>query len=84
MRLTSKGQVTIPQTIRELAGLLPGCEVEFHFRNGQVVLEKVETDAAAQRKRILAAIEAVAGSASVRPALRSDDLLGLTRGEDGG
>jgi len=82
MRLTSKGQVTIPQAIRELAGLLPGCEVEFQFRNGQVVLEKVETDAAAQRKRILAAIEAVAGSASVRPALRTDDVLGLTRGKD--
>lgn len=29
MRLTSKGQVTIPAAIREQAGLLPGTEVEF-------------------------------------------------------
>lgn len=29
MRVTSKGQVTIPQHIREAAGLLPDTEVEF-------------------------------------------------------
>ena len=29
MRITSKGQVTIPQEIREKAGLLPHSEVEF-------------------------------------------------------
>ncbi len=29
MRITSKGQVTIPVEIRERLGLLPDCEVEF-------------------------------------------------------
>ena len=29
MRITSKGQVTIPQAIRERLGLLPNTEVEF-------------------------------------------------------
>ena len=29
MRITSKGQVTIPKEIREKAGLLPQTEVEF-------------------------------------------------------
>jgi AbrB family looped-hinge helix DNA binding protein len=29
MRITSKGQVTIPVEIREKAGLLPGTEVDF-------------------------------------------------------
>lgn len=29
MRITSKGQVTIPQQIRERAGLMPGTDVEF-------------------------------------------------------
>jgi len=29
MRITSKGQVTIPRKIRERAGLLPHTEVEF-------------------------------------------------------
>jgi bifunctional DNA-binding transcriptional regulator/antitoxin component of YhaV-PrlF toxin-antitoxin module len=27
MKITSKGQVTIPQELRERAGLMPGCEV---------------------------------------------------------
>ena len=36
MRVTSKGQVTIPAEIRERAGLLPETEVEFRF-DGEVV-----------------------------------------------
>ena len=36
MRITSKGQVTIPVEIRERAGLLPGTEVEFELE-GEVV-----------------------------------------------
>ena len=31
MRITSKGQVTVPAQIRERAGLLPQTEVEFKF-----------------------------------------------------
>jgi AbrB family looped-hinge helix DNA binding protein len=31
MRITSKGQVTIPADIREQAGLLPHTEVDFEF-----------------------------------------------------
>ena len=31
MRITSKGQVTIPQHIREKLGLLPNTEVEFEI-----------------------------------------------------
>ena len=38
MPITSKGQVTIPQAIREQAGLLPGCEVEFVIEDGTVRL----------------------------------------------
>ncbi len=36
MRITSKGQVTIPAEIREQAGLLPQTEVEFEL-DGEVV-----------------------------------------------
>lgn len=34
MRITSKGQVTIPVHIREQAGLLPNTEVEFAYDGG--------------------------------------------------
>ena len=40
MRITSKGQVTIPQAIREQAGLLPNTEVEFVVEDGSVRLVK--------------------------------------------
>ena len=36
MRITSKGQVTIPVEIREQAGLMPNTEVDFEF-DGKVV-----------------------------------------------
>jgi AbrB family looped-hinge helix DNA binding protein len=35
MRITSKGQVTIPADIREWAGLLPHTEVEFENLTGR-------------------------------------------------
>ncbi len=37
-RLGAKGQVVIPKELRERAGLHPGCEVEFAFEEGRVVL----------------------------------------------
>jgi AbrB family looped-hinge helix DNA binding protein len=36
MRITSKGQVTIPAAIRDKAGLLPNTEVRFEY-DGKVV-----------------------------------------------
>ena len=40
MRITSKGQVTIPQAIRERAGLMPNTEVEFIIDGDLVMLVK--------------------------------------------
>jgi antitoxin PrlF len=43
MKITSKGQVTIPQELRERAGLMPGCEVEFcQARDGRVFIKKLK------------------------------------------
>ena len=81
MRLTSKGQVTIPQDIRELAGLAPGSEVEFQFRQGRVWIEKVEADQAKRRRTIVAALGEIAGSAT-NANLHTDDILRMTRGEE--
>lgn len=38
MRITSKGQVTIPQDVREALGLLPHTEVEITVERGQAVI----------------------------------------------
>jgi AbrB family looped-hinge helix DNA binding protein len=42
MRVTSKGQVTIPKEIRDKLGIGPGSEVEFVERDSLVTLEKRE------------------------------------------
>jgi AbrB family looped-hinge helix DNA binding protein len=41
MRVTSKGQVTIPKAIRQKMGIAPNSEVEFVEERGRVYLRKV-------------------------------------------
>ena len=61
MRITSKGQVTIPQAIREQAGLHPNSEVEFELRpNGEVLIRPVVAAASSLR----ASFARVRGSAN--------------------
>jgi AbrB family looped-hinge helix DNA binding protein len=40
MRITAKGQLTIPQKVRERAGLMPGAEVEVVYEGGVVQIRK--------------------------------------------
>jgi AbrB family looped-hinge helix DNA binding protein len=40
MRITSRGQVTIPKDIREKAGLLPETDVEFGIEGGVVTIRR--------------------------------------------
>jgi AbrB family looped-hinge helix DNA binding protein len=43
MRVTTKGQVTIPKDIRDRLGIVPGSDVKFIEREAGVVLEKSGT-----------------------------------------
>ena len=46
MRITSKGQVTIPIGLREKAGLMPNTEVEFDYdRAGRVTIARASKKA---------------------------------------
>ena len=76
MRITSKGQVTIPQDLRDRHGLLPGTEVHFLDDGDAVRLVKAEGDG--RRGRSL--VERMRGKATTR--LSTDDIMALTRGED--
>ncbi|MCT0229562.1 AbrB/MazE/SpoVT family DNA-binding domain-containing protein [Synechococcus sp. CS-1324] len=77
MRITSKGQVTIPQEIRRECGLLPHTEVAFRVEQGRVILEKApqQTTAGAESIQRLR-------RARLRTRLSTDALLALTRGDD--
>ncbi|MEK6721389.1 MAG: AbrB/MazE/SpoVT family DNA-binding domain-containing protein [Chloroflexota bacterium] len=78
MRITSKGQVTIPQAIREQAGLLPNTEVEFLVEEGSVRLIK-----AARARRPTRGARAVRRlrEHGGRIPMTTDEILALTRGE---
>jgi AbrB family looped-hinge helix DNA binding protein len=76
MRITSKGQVTIPQRIREALGLLPDTEVEFELQRDAVRLKRAATPARSDRGRALVAH--MRGRGTRR--LTTDQILKLTRG----
>ena len=76
MRITSKGQVTIPIEPRAQAGLLPNTEVTFEFHNGEVLLKKSHSQATRGQKLV----ERMRGKASIR--MTTDEIMALTRGED--
>lgn len=74
MRITSKGQVTIPQEIREEFGLLPDTEVEFIVRRNAVHLVK---SAQPKRSRGASLVRRLKGTSTVR--MTTDEILALTR-----
>jgi len=74
MKVTSKGQVTIPQDLREKAGIVPGSEVEFEEKNGRLYLRKKESPG--RGRELLARMR---GRGSVR--MSTDEILALTRGK---
>jgi AbrB family looped-hinge helix DNA binding protein len=43
MRITSKGQLTIPQSVREKAGLMPGVDVEVVLENDIVQIRRIRS-----------------------------------------
>lgn len=66
MRLTSKGQVTIPKSVRDKAGQQPHSEVEFKVRaNGGVVIRRaVASPSALPESPLHRAFERVRGKAN--------------------
>ena len=79
MRITSKGQVTIPVEIREKLGLLPHSEVEFEVVGQTVRIRKVR-HAHGEGKRGKSLVARLRGQGTVR--MTTDEILALTRGGD--
>ena len=76
MRISSRGQVTIPQDIRERYGFLPHTDVELVEEAGAVVLRKgkgINWQAREWVRRY---------RGSLKGGLTTDELLRPTRGDD--
>ena len=79
MRITSKGQVTIPQAIREKLGLMPHSEVEFDIVGDSVRIRKAGKPKRMTRGEML--VEHLRGRGSKRYS-STDELMRLLRGDD--
>ena len=74
MKITSKGQVTIPQAIREAAGLLPNTEVEFVLERGAVRIVKSKKNLS-RGDLIIRTLREARGNK-----MSADEIMKLTRG----
>lgn len=75
VRITSKGQVTIPQQVRRELGLEPGDEVAIEVRDGVAAIVPAEGPSG-RGARVVAAL---LGRGDVP--LSTDEILALTRGD---
>lgn len=75
MRLTEKGQVTIPVSVREELGLQPGDEIDFVVHDGEAKI--VRAASSGQRgHRIVARLR---GRGDVQ--MSTEEIMALTRGD---
>jgi AbrB family looped-hinge helix DNA binding protein len=74
MRVTTKGQVTIPQHIREKLGITPATEVDFVEEGERVFLVKRKAKKAAIRN-----FARLRGIATVK--MTTDEIMALTRSD---
>ena len=78
MRMTVKGQVTIPVAMREKLGLHPNSEVEFELVGDSVRIRKARGKGRKSRgERMLEAMRL-----APKPSMTTDELMAMTRGED--
>jgi AbrB family looped-hinge helix DNA binding protein len=78
MRITAKGQVTIPESIRRQEGLLPGTEVEFVRDAEGVRIAPARGGRTTQRERsVQDALNQLYGSATVK--MTTEEIMALTR-----
>ena len=77
MRITSKGQVTIPQHVRDALGLHPDTEVEFAIERGAAVIrpaQKQRTIGARTTARLKQGPKMVRSSRELMALLRDDPV----------
>lgn len=71
MRVTSKGQVTIPRNIREILGIAPETEIDFKEDDGRFYIVKMDKTQKTKRFKKLRGIATVS--------MTTDEIMNLTR-----
>jgi antitoxin PrlF len=71
MRVTTKGQVTIPRNIREILGIAPETEIDFKEDNGRFYIVKMD------KPRKTKKFKKLRGIATAK--MSTDEIMNLTR-----
>lgn len=71
MRVTSKGQVTIPRNVREILGIVPESDIDFQEENGRFYIVKKSTTKPTTK------FTKLRGIATAK--LSTDEIMNLTR-----
>jgi len=77
MKVTTKGQVTIPQDIRNKLGIMPYSEVRFVEEGDRVYIEK----AAGKSGRGRRLVEHMRGRGTANLNMTTDEIMELLRGD---
>jgi AbrB family looped-hinge helix DNA binding protein len=73
MRVTTKGQVTIPQHVRKKLGIVPSSEIDFVEEKGKVYIVKKKGSGPDEN-----VFRRLRGIASVK--MSTEEIMSLTRG----
>lgn len=80
MRVSSKGQVTIPRDLREMFGIGPNSEVVFGMEDGKITIAPKGRDMRGDQDRLdafLAVLDRLEGTGD--PDMDADSVMALTR-----
>ncbi len=71
MRVTTKGQVTIPRRVREILGIVPETDIEFLEENGRFYIKKISQNKPTKK------FAKLRGIATAK--MSTDEIMNLTR-----
>ena len=77
-KVSTKGQVTIPQALRQKYRIEPDTELEFEEREVGILIRPIEGD----RRRLIRERLRRATGAATNKELTTDELMALMRGDD--
>lgn len=75
MRVTQKGQVTIPKELRDELGIGAGSEVDFERADDTILIRKADIDPSRGQRLV----ERLRGRGDV--VMNTDEIMALTRGD---
>ena len=80
--MTSKGQVTIPKSLRDRTGIRPGSEVEFGLDGEAITVRRAKPRGRPGKTRGEKVVDALRGTRTLNKGLSTDEIMKLLRGDD--